>query len=444
MNKSRFINTVLVVPIFTAFAACSDSSNFGGGSGRNPGRATKTEPGTPSQSHLTKSELISLFAEARKNPVADPESIPEEQLPLMDKFAGDIKDAIVSDFKSKTLRLSGDEADVDLRIFDTPIKHQGSTSLCTSFATVAAMENIIQRKYSKVVDISERHLWSKYADYYVGSAVKSAERNWIVEEDIWPFNSNSPESDTSGRGTVTIDTYSTQIMKLTGIIAELQSKNPVVMSVGITSPMLLRGGVLNRYGTIGKMGHAMLAVGVLFDDKFESEGGGVIILKNSYGVKTGDKGYAYMPLNYCNASAGRRCWGWSVRDAEMKGTQQQTDSQPISLPTQPSQPEVPPPAQVSADDFSVKAVYLGTTSRGNMRFKIKLDGVDNSLGSVKSVTFKIHRSWGDDYTNKSDGGPEGFITEMYSTYARNWRTDGAVVTTKDGQTFNLPGVLINY
>ncbi len=79
-----------------------------------------------------------------------------------------------------------------------------------------------------------------------------------------------------------------------------------------------------------------------------------------------------------------------------------------------------------------------------MRFKIKLDGFENSLGAVKSVTFKIHESWGDGYTNKSDGGPEGFITAMYSTYARNWRTDGAVVTTKDGQPFNLPGVLINY
>ena len=434
------MNTLALIATL-GLTACGGAS-FNQGQGDAAKRVTK-QPAVSGQV-MTKASVIAAFEASRKSQTPDAYVIPAESLTQFSKIAGAEKDIIVNDYVPSKMNLDGDDQDVDLRRFDSRVKNQGSTSLCTSFATVGAVENVIKRKYGKEIDLSERHLWSKYANYMTGDAVVAAERNWIVDEASWPFNSQGPVRDLTGRGLGTIDTYTVTLTRTSQIIADLADNNPVVIGVGIKSPMLLRGGVLNRYGSASDMGHAMLAVGVLFDQKFSDEGGGVIILKNSYGPTSGDQGYVYMPLNYCNSGLGRRCHAWAVRDASLKdGTpvaQNQPETQPVP---QPQNNDISPLSEISAGDFSVKANMLGRSSNGNMNFTIELVADDATLKQVKSVTFKIHRSWGADYTNTDSEGPE-FVTEVYGTYARGWRTDGADIELKDGRTLSIPGVLITY
>jgi hypothetical protein len=215
---------------------------------------------------LSKPAIVKSMVEARTKQVPDKFLPATDTLLKFDQFKGKDGNEVVSDYRGTGLSLEATDADVDLRGFDTSIKNQGSTSLCTSFARIAGMESVLKRKYGKDIDLSERHLWSLYGDYMAINAIASAERNWIVGEDSWPFNRNQPVKNIAANGVGTIDTYTVTLTSVSQIIADLRDKNPVVMSIGITNPMLLRDGVINKWGSATQMGHAMLAVGVMFDN----------------------------------------------------------------------------------------------------------------------------------------------------------------------------------
>jgi C1A family cysteine protease len=232
----------------------------------------------------------------------------------MEALGGGVSDAVENDLTQNTL-VRIENADIDLRSFDTEIKNQGGTSLCSSFAAIAALEHSINRKYHKKIDLSEMDLFYHYGRYDAQMAVDAASSFWLMDEASWPFYLSGPIS-SSAPGIARITSASGVLTKVSSIIESLRQNYPVIMAITITQPMLLEGGVINRYGWRQNLGHAMVAVGAFFDDRLVNEGGGVLILKNSWGATQGDKGYAYLPLNYCDANAGFQCWAWAVKDVE--------------------------------------------------------------------------------------------------------------------------------
>lgn len=350
----------------------------------------------------------------------------------------------------KTLRAKDlGEEDVDLRRFDTPIRNQGDTGLCSAFATNAALEHVAKRKTGIDLDLSERHLFSRYGRYYTDEAVDASKATMVVPESVWPLESQNPRTAVQGKGLVQATDVGYRMTRISQIIRELRAGNPVIIGATALTPFLLRGGILNKGGKDDYVGHAMLVVGVFFNEKFVNEGGGVLVLKNSYGTRSGDKGYAYMPLDYCNVLEGRRCWAWAVRDVSVRENAPQTpnnNNNNVAPPVNPVTPPAPPPAPsvaISASDFSLRVNYIGWAGRERV-FQIQLVGDAEKVAAVKSVTFKIHSSFGQYATYTTTGEDGVFSTDNYRTYARRWRTNGATIEGKNGERFDIPGVMLNW
>ena len=356
------------------------------------------------------------------------------------------------------------ERDVDLRKYDTPIKNQGSTYLCSSFASVAAIENKAKQKSGVELDLSERHMFSQYGRYSTPMAATATKKSFIAEEDAWPFSQSARPGSMEGRGVAKTTVLSSQLKTTSQMVAELQAGNPIIIGLGIRRPMLLRGAILNKQGSEASIGHAMMAVGVFFDSKFANEGGGVLILKNSYGSKRGDGGYVYLPLDFCGS--GRRCYAWAVRDVELRNVNNNSNNNSISNNTNNNEPSVqpaenqdvlletapgfvgPPQAgnvgtQVNPSDLSVRFQDAGW-SGSQKRFMLSLDGPQAAMAAITSVSFRIHPSYGSNAVDTVNAGSGRFLTGVYRTSYRNWRTQGATVTTASGQRFELPGVLISF
>lgn len=352
---------------------------------------------------------------------------------------------------SKTLRAKdlGND-DIDLRNFDTPIRNQGDSSLCSAFATNAALEHVAKRKTGIEFDLSEKHLFSRYGRFYTDEAVDASKTTFVVPESVWPLESENPRTAIQGKGIVQATDVGYKMTRMSQIIRELRAGNPVVIGATALTPLLLRGGMLNKSGKNDYIGHAMLVVGVFFNEKFVNEGGGVLILKNSYGTRSGDKGYAYMPLDYCNLTEGRRCWAWAVRDVSVSDNalpENPPDNasppvNPVTPPTPPTPPPVPTVA-ISPADFSLRVNYIGWAGRERV-FQIQLVGDAEKIAAVKSVTFKIHPSFGQYATYTTTGEDGVFSTDNYRTYARRWRTNGATIEGRNGEVFDIPGVPLNW
>ena len=77
-------------------------------------------------------------------------------------------------------------------------------------------------------------------------------------------------------------------------------------------------------------------------------------------------------------------------------------------------------------------------------FQIQLVGDAEKVAAVKSVTFKIHSSFGQYATYTTTGEDGVFSTDNYRTYARRWRTNGATIEGKNGERFDIPGVMLNW
>jgi len=396
-----------------------------------------------------------------------------EDAPIVDDYNHDYSQAVTipdaadsGDYYSKSIaKNAGTERDVDLRKYDTPIKNQGSTSLCTSFASVAAIENKAKQKSGAELDLSERHMFSQYGSYSTPMAAKATKKSFIAEEDAWPFSQSGRPGSMEGRGVAKTTVLSSQLKTTSQMVAELQAGNPLIIGVGVRRPMLLRGAIMNKQGSEASIGHAMMAVGVFFDPKFANEGGGVLILKNSYGSKRGDGGYVYMPLDFCGS--GRRCYAWAVRDVELRNVNNiNSNSNSISSNTDNNEPSVqptenqdvlletapgfvgPPQAgnvatQVNPSDLSVRVQDAGW-SGSQKRFMLSLDGPQAAIAAIASVSFRIHPSYGSKGIETVNAGSGRFLTGVYRTSYRNWRTQGATVTTASGQRFELPGVLISF
>jgi C1A family cysteine protease len=181
--------------------------------------------------------------------------------------------------------------DVDLRSLDTAVKNQGQEGLCTSFATVAAMESdaLIAKK---PLDLSERHLWNLYRQYYTEKALTASTKKWVTTEARWPY-SKTAKPRTTIAGVAKNKSYQA-LPNFPAVYTAIASNKPVVLSVETnTSWSNPYKGVLAVKGT-RQGGHAVKLSGF-----FDTARGRYLIIKNSWGSAYGDAGYVYLPENYC-------------------------------------------------------------------------------------------------------------------------------------------------
>jgi C1A family cysteine protease len=186
---------------------------------------------------------------------------------------------------------------VDLRPYDSTVKNQEDRGWCTSFATIATIENIAAQQGYKF-DLSEIYLWNQYKEYDMYAAAEAAEKTFIINETDWPYRSENPVHNYKEKGVAKLKA-STEMTAVNDAIAALDKKQPIVFATETTpywgSPN--RGVIVNKGVTEG--GHAIAVVGYYSNPTMNTIGGGFLIFKNSWGTEWGDGGYGYLPFSYC-------------------------------------------------------------------------------------------------------------------------------------------------
>ncbi len=188
----------------------------------------------------------------------------------------------------------GIKASVDLRANDGPVEDQfGGT--CSTFGTAAAMDNVIHSKGIQKT-VSERDLWSDYAQYSIDAAVDAASSNFIMEEAYWPINGRAANS-TSGYASFKITQTKNLDENMNLALRALDQGHPLAMAIQVPQSMDDCDDMIDPNSSWTKGQHVIEASGYKLDDSVE--GGGYFIIKNSWGTGCGMGGYQYYPFKLC-------------------------------------------------------------------------------------------------------------------------------------------------
>jgi hypothetical protein len=196
---------------------------------------------------------------------------------------------------------------VDLRYLANPVTDQGAEGTCTAFALAGAMEIAIAARYSRVVKLSERHIWSFYRRPQMRQALHALTGKWIATNDIWPYNRRGPYRAYTSRAAAFPSTPTWIPLKdAQSAIKALAQNKPLFFGTDVTRSFDREFGTgSHNDGVIpfppsaehSTGGHAMTIVGYQIDRRFA--GGGYFILRNSWGRAWGAQGYGYLPFAWC-------------------------------------------------------------------------------------------------------------------------------------------------
>lgn len=204
---------------------------------------------------------------------------------------------------------------VDLRNIDKPIRDQGNQGSCTGFSSTAARQIALRAHYNQDAVLSPAFTYymgrqlmdgdvNKDEGCYLRDIMKAWQNYGCCLESDFPYNDaihNQPPNDIAMMRAerFKIKKYY-RAYDMTDIQAALTQSMGVVIAVssqlidGITAQT---GGIINPYlnhGTYG--GHALAVVGYYNHPQYQ--GGGFLVVKNSWGIWWGNQGYFYMPYGY--------------------------------------------------------------------------------------------------------------------------------------------------
>jgi hypothetical protein len=412
--------TWLTLPLLSLLSLHASGCAVTGGADDGTGKASPKDPNPP----------LVPTGDVRDDPTETPEERPWLFLNRSeDLFAGLSK----ADF-SQTYGAPGDgtEEKGSVKDWDTPIKNQGSRPWCTAFATVGAIENLIQHGFGETVNLSEIDHWNAYQQYSVYASVKTAASTLIVPEDSWPYW-GSPIASYRSTAVAKIGTYK-NITTRAEVLAAIVAGHPVVVGTDLTSSWSSVGsdGRISSSGYIIG-GHAMVVVGYQADASWP--GGGYLTFRNSWGTRWGDLGYAKVPYDYCTKIG---CYFLEVKDVVYKGKTPSPTPGPAPSPT-----PTPPPDQPTASSFTCEAVHDPASPD---RFMLHVTGDAKALGKVAQVTYDTHPTFGSyEFYTVRESAEDGFQTPFYyRTYAHHWQTNGCAVKLADGTTLNVKGAVIDW
>ena len=208
--------------------------------------------------------------------------------------------------KTMTVSMSLLSQSYDLSRNDSPVRDQGDRGTCTAFGLLATIENMISVQYSKKFDLSEEQLWSVYNQGDTDFAFWAASNLKITTEDAWPYGNKAPVN--LGVGVVSL-TSVTQLDEK-GVLNGIANLGfPVMFVTQVTKAWqsVKSDGIIDANDNDLLGAHAMALVGIMIDSS--APGGGWYKIKNSWSELWGDKGYGYLPLNYCEKF---KCQAWGI------------------------------------------------------------------------------------------------------------------------------------
>lgn len=203
---------------------------------------------------------------------------------------------------------------VDLRSLMTSVEDQGQTSSCTANATAGAYEYLLKRHLDEVKDVSR--LFMYYNARYVsdpeaisdeGAMISDVieglkqygactEPTWSFEEDY--VNEEPPQESYDEGASFLIESAKLVPVELEAWKTALAQGQPIIFGLSLFNsfdkqrkPGLVPAPTNSEASREEHSGHAMLCVGYSDPDQ-------VFIVRNSWGVDWGDKGYCYIPYHY--------------------------------------------------------------------------------------------------------------------------------------------------
>lgn len=198
-------------------------------------------------------------------------------------------------------------ANVDHTPDMSAVRDQGNEGTCVGFAVASGMKEYQEAiDYNAAIEMSPRFLYSlckKYDDYpdeegtTIRMAMKVLKEYGTCRERFWPYRPHQKDKPRQGArkdaARFKEKSYA-RILNLPELKMSLSSKGPCVCGVEVFEGMMTtKTGMVPMPGkneaALG--GHAVCLVG--YNDKK-----GLVKFKNSWGLKWGERGYAYLPYEY--------------------------------------------------------------------------------------------------------------------------------------------------
>lgn len=186
----------------------------------------------------------------------------------------------------------------------TPVKNQGKLGSCVAFGTSAVKEFFDMREFGILIDLSEQWLYGecKKTDglneegTFPRAAMEVLLKQGVPEEKFQPYEGVYPPRNNALSGYIDnadiykIQAYATITGGLQGLKEALALNGPVGIAISVYSSFYetTGDGMVPAPKGPQEGGHMMCAVG--YDDTKQ-----ILIIKNSWGVNWGDKGYGYIP-----------------------------------------------------------------------------------------------------------------------------------------------------
>jgi C1A family cysteine protease len=290
-------------------------------------QSIREEPSTP---YLTPEQISAILdsfntvlkGKSLKPELKTPEEIEREKnlIPLDELYSKELKAIKVPKARLVSKEVIDSYAvkpeGVDLRSRDTSVKQQNGP-LCTAWAGVAAMENIINKdKLLEGLDLSERDTFSKYNKYSCDAFIRALTlpSNKICNETYYPTaGSRSPECEKTKYANISNYRYLGQDTR--EIIRSLNEGNPVYIGMATPTDMVKCRSVINKFNGFSKGGHALSASGYIVDPKTKEP---ILIIKNSWSNTCGDKGYQYLPISTLDMPASNSAY-WEIKEVNTNG-----------------------------------------------------------------------------------------------------------------------------
>lgn len=265
---------------------------------------------------------------------------------------------------------NGGLKNIDLRYRDTKIVSQVG-GRCSAYGMIASIENLLG--VPDIARISESHLWSNYRRYSSVKAVETAKKIAITEQSKWPHQNKLPFSGWREKSHTKLAHITFIEDNVLRAIKALGEGRPVYLGVSVTKSMERCESVLDPLSPDTGSGHALSISGYGLDNSIP--GGGYFILKNSWSSQCGDKGYFYMPFNYCMRGGSSYCIMWDVQGVET-GFEGVTSVLP-SIP------------MFDLKNINVRFSSSKTWYQSSRTVKIEIDGESVHVRQIKHAIFSL-------------------------------------------------------